>query len=99
MSIRGSFSEAVRKVAVQRFPADRTSGRWWRPSRVEGPAEKRAITAAAKLLDLTDLQVRTAVSYYGAYPEEMNERIRRNVGEADKAEAAWRRRREQAALA
>ncbi len=58
---------------------------------------EKAIAATAKLLDLTESQVRTAVRYYGAYPEEIDERIRRNVEEADEAEAAWRR--EQAALA
>jgi hypothetical protein len=58
---------------------------------------EKATTATAKLLDLTDLQVRTAVRYYGAYPEEVDERIKRNVAEADAAEAAWHR--EQAALA
>lgn len=58
---------------------------------------ERAISATAKLLNLTELQIRTAVRYYGAYPEEIDERIRRNVEEADAAEAVWRR--EQAALA
>jgi hypothetical protein len=58
---------------------------------------EKAIAAAAELLNLTDSQVRTAVRYYGAYPEEIDERIKRNVEEADAAEAAWRR--EQAALA
>jgi hypothetical protein len=57
----------------------------------------RRFAAAAELLDLTELQVRTAVRYYGAYPEEIDERLRRNLEEADAAEAAWRR--EQAALA
>jgi hypothetical protein len=56
-----------------------------------------AIVAAAELLGLAESQVRTAVHYYGAYPDEIDERIRRNVEEADAAEAAWRR--EQAALA
>lgn len=56
-----------------------------------------AIGATAELLELTELQVRTAVRYYSAYPEEIDERIRRNIEEADEAEAAWRR--EQAALA
>jgi len=56
-----------------------------------------AIAATAELLELTELQVRTAVRYYGAYPEEIDERVRRNIEEADEAEAAWRR--EQAALA
>jgi hypothetical protein len=56
-----------------------------------------AVAATADLLSLTELQVRTAVRYYSDYPEEIDERIRRNVEDADAAEAAWRR--EQAALA
>jgi len=56
-----------------------------------------AVVATAKLLDLTEAQVRAAVRYYAAYPEEVDERIRRNVEDADAAEAAWER--EQAALA
>ncbi len=58
---------------------------------------EKAIAATAELLGLTELQVRTGVRYYSAYPEEIDERVRRNVDEADAAEAAWRR--EQAALA
>jgi hypothetical protein len=58
---------------------------------------EKAVIETARLLGLTELQVRTAVRYYSAYPEEIDERIRRNVEEADAAEAAWRR--EQAALA
>lgn len=56
-----------------------------------------AISATADLLSLTDSQVRTAVRYYGAFPEEVDDRIARNAEAADEAEAAWRR--EQAALA
>jgi hypothetical protein len=56
-----------------------------------------AVTATAKLLDLTEAQVRIAVRYYAAYPGEIDDRIRRHVEEADAAEAAWKR--EQAALA
>lgn len=56
-----------------------------------------AIAATAELLELTELQVRSALRYYGTYPEEIDERLRRNIEEADEAEAAWRR--EQAALA
>lgn len=56
-----------------------------------------AVAATADLLDLTETQVRIAVRYYAAYPDEIDERIRRNVDEADAAEAAWKR--EQAALA
>jgi len=56
----------------------------------------RAVRETAELLGLTELQVRTGVRYYGEYPAEIDERIKRNVEEADAAEAAWRR--EQAAL-
>ena len=56
-----------------------------------------AVATTAKLLDLTEPQVRAAVRYYAAYPDEIDERIRRNVEDADAAEAAWKR--EQAALA
>ena len=58
---------------------------------------EKAVVSAAELLNLTDLQVRIAVRYYGDYPGEIDERIKRNVEQADAAEAAWRR--EQAALA
>jgi hypothetical protein len=58
---------------------------------------EKAVRETAELLGLTDLQVRTGVRYYSDYPEEIDERIRRNVEQADAAEAAWRR--EQAALA
>ncbi len=58
---------------------------------------EKAVGDTAELLNLTELQVRTAVRYYSDYPEEIDERIRLQVEEADAAEAAWRR--EQAALA
>lgn len=58
---------------------------------------EEAISATADLLSLTDSQVRTAVRYYGAFPEEVDDRIARNAEDADEAEAAWKR--EQAALA
>ncbi len=58
---------------------------------------EEAITATAELLDLTDSQVRTAVRYYGAFPDEIDRRITLNTADADEAEAAWQR--EQAALA
>jgi hypothetical protein len=56
-----------------------------------------AIGAAAEILTISPSQVRVAVRYYGAYPDEIDERVRRNLDEADAAEAAWER--EQAALA
>jgi hypothetical protein len=56
-----------------------------------------AVAATADLLNLTESQVRIAVRYYAAHTDGIDERIRRNVEEADAAEAAWKR--EQAALA
>lgn len=56
-----------------------------------------AITEAAELLNLPASQARTALAYYGSYPEEVDERIRRTLEEADAAEAA--RHRRQAAVA
>jgi hypothetical protein len=58
---------------------------------------EKAIAAVAELLDLSDRQVRAAVRYYAAFPDDIDERIARTVDDADKAEAAWRR--EQAAVA
>lgn len=57
----------------------------------------RGRRAALEWGGLSDRQIRAAVRYYGDYREEVDERIRRNIEEADEAEAAWRR--EQAALA
>lgn len=58
---------------------------------------EEAISATADFLGLTDSQVRTAVRYYSAFPDEIDWRIALNVDDADEAEAAWQR--EQAALA
>ena len=56
-----------------------------------------AVEAAAQWGSLTTAQVRVAVRYFSEYPDEIEERIRRNVETAEAAEAAWRR--EQNALA
>jgi hypothetical protein len=56
-----------------------------------------AILYTADHLNLTPTQVRSAVSYYAAYPAEIDEWIARNDEEGEAAEAMWRR--EQAALA
>jgi uncharacterized protein (DUF433 family) len=53
--------------------------------------------AAADWAGLTSAQVRVAVGYYADFREEIDERIRRNIEEADAAEERWRR--EQNALA
>jgi len=56
-----------------------------------------AILYTADYLNLPLAHVRSAVSYYAAYPAEIDEWIARNDKEAEAAEAVWRR--EQAALA
>jgi hypothetical protein len=43
---------------------------------------EEAITATAELLNLTDFQVRTAVRYYGAFPDEIDLRIALNAADA-----------------
>ena len=65
-----------------------------RASGLEGDA---ALAAAAELGNLTPSQVRAAVGYYAEHRDEVDERIRRDVEEADAAEEQWRR--EQNALA
>ncbi len=59
-------------------------------SGLEGDA---ALLAAAEWGGLTTLQVRAAARYYGEYRDEIDERIRRHVEEADVAEELWRRER------
>jgi uncharacterized protein (DUF433 family) len=65
--------------------------------RASGLTGDDAVRSAAEWGNLTPVQVRTAIRYYSEYPDEIDERVRRNVEEADAAESAWRR--EQAALA
>lgn len=65
--------------------------------RASGLSGDAAVQAAADWGSLSVGQVRTAVRYYSEYPDDIDERIRRNVEEADAEEAAWRR--EQNALA
>lgn len=51
-------------------------------------------TAAADYLDLPVSMVRSAVSYYAAFPEEIDTLIERNRAESERAEAAWLAARE-----
>jgi hypothetical protein len=51
------------------------------------------VAAAAEWGNVSAERVRAAVRYYSEYPEEIDERIARNVEQADAAEAAWRRER------
>jgi hypothetical protein len=65
--------------------------------RASGLSGEDALAAAAEWGSLTLPQVRTAVGYYAEYPEGIDERIARNLQEADAAEERWRR--EHSALA
>jgi uncharacterized protein (DUF433 family) len=65
--------------------------------RASGLEGDDALRAAAEWGGLTPAQVRATVRYYAEYRDEVDERIRRNVEEADAAEEQWRR--EQNALA
>ena len=65
--------------------------------RASGLDGEDAVRATAEWGSLTVAQVRTAVRYYAEYREEIDERIARNVEEADATEERWRR--EQTALA
>ncbi len=49
-----------------------------------------AIDEAAEWLSLTEAQVRTALAYYGAYPDEIDARIAANDQAAERTERAWR---------
>jgi uncharacterized protein (DUF433 family) len=59
--------------------------------RANEPTGDDALTAAAEWGSLTLTQVRTAVRYHAEYPQEIDERIARNLEEADAAEERWRR--------
>lgn len=65
-------------------------------ARVSGKRGDEAVAATTELLGLDLAQVRIAVRYYAAFPDEIDERVDRNLEQADEAEAAWMR--EQAAL-
>lgn len=61
------------------------------------PDGGETIAATADLLNLDVSEVEAGARYYAAFPEEVDDRIARNVDGWDKAEAAWYR--EQAAPA
>jgi hypothetical protein len=48
-----------------------------------------AVTATAAEMDLAVPQVKTALDYYGSYPEEIDGQIVENERAADEAYAAW----------
>ncbi|MGH2601875.1 MAG: hypothetical protein ACRDQW_15775 [Haloechinothrix sp.] len=52
-----------------------------------------AIAAVAELMDLPAARVRTAIRYYGEFPDEINAEISQNVAEAEAAHEAWQAQR------
>jgi hypothetical protein len=48
-----------------------------------------AVTATAAEMSLSIAQVKTALDYYGSYPDEIDEQIAENERAADEAHAAW----------
>jgi uncharacterized protein (DUF433 family) len=50
-----------------------------------------ALEAVAEFADLTPSRMRTAIRYYAAFQDEIDERVDRNLAMADAAEAQWRR--------
>jgi hypothetical protein len=62
--------------------------------RASGLDGEEALVAAAEWGSLTPAQVRAAVAYYAEYRQEVDERIARNLEDADEAEERWRRERD-----
>lgn len=60
-------------------------------ARASGLDGESALVAVSEWGNLSLSQVRAAVRYYAEYSQEIDERIARNVEEADAAEAQWRR--------
>jgi hypothetical protein len=56
----------------------------------------KAVAKAARMLNLTQAQVETAVQYYADFPDEVDDRIQLDEEQAQRAHASWQRR--QAAL-
>jgi Arc/MetJ family transcription regulator len=54
-----------------------------------GLADDALVTATAEAIGLPDRRVRTAVGYYAAYRDEIDERIEGNRQATREAEAAW----------
>jgi hypothetical protein len=48
-----------------------------------------AVTTTAGEMGLSVAQVKTALDYYGSYPDEIDEQIAENERAADEAHAAW----------
>jgi hypothetical protein len=60
---------------------------------LQGLGEKgeEAIAAATEILNLGDFEVRLAMRYYEAFPDDVDRRVLANTKGSDEAEAAWLR--------
>lgn len=56
-------------------------------------ANDGSVRAAAGVLTLPESEMRIALGYYGDYPDEVDDWIRENEEEAERAQEAWRRQR------
>ena len=56
------------------------------------PEDEQTLREAARQTGLTASQIRAAILYYQAYPDEIDGRIRRNDEIAASAEAEWRQK-------
>lgn len=54
-----------------------------------GPADDALVAATAEATGLPERKVRTAVRYYTAYRENIDDRIAANRAAAQEAEVAW----------
>jgi hypothetical protein len=57
-------------------------------------ADDALVTATAQAVGLPERKVRTAVRYYAAYRDEIDERLAAHRDAVDEAEAAWRAERD-----
>jgi len=48
-----------------------------------------AIAATTQEMDLSTSQVKTALEYYGSYPDEIDRQVAENEQAAEDAQAAW----------
>ncbi len=53
-----------------------------------------AVTETAEFMDLSEVQVRTAVRYYASFPEDIDQRIKENTEGSKAAEVVWQREQE-----
>ncbi|MGH3685497.1 MAG: hypothetical protein ACRDRU_16670 [Pseudonocardiaceae bacterium] len=79
-----------RPVGALGWSVVRTCGRSFIVQEAEpGLADEALVAATAEAMGLPARKVRTAVRYYAAYRQDINDRITANREAAQEAEAAW----------